>query len=120
MRAHLLRWQREGYPDFHQNRTNLLLHIVSVPLFISATLSVAFNLATMQWIAAAGSFVTMIVAFALQAIGHKREKNPAIPFEGVGDVVTRIFAEQFVTFPRFFFSGAFFTALRGNAPSHTD
>ena len=113
MRAHLLRWQRDGYPDFHQDRTNLLLHIFSVPLFISATLSVIFNLVTMQWIAAGASFATMIFAFALQAIGHKREKNPAIPFEGAGDVVSRIFAEQFITFPRFFFSGGFFAALRG-------
>ena len=29
----LLKWQWQGYARYHQNRANLLLHIVAVPLF---------------------------------------------------------------------------------------
>jgi hypothetical protein len=52
---------------------------------------------------------------ALQGIGHKREAAPPIAFEGPIDVVTRIFVEQFVTFPRFVLTGGWWRALRATA-----
>jgi|CXWL01.1.fsa_nt_gi hypothetical protein len=112
VRSRLLQWQLEGYPQFHQARLNLLLHIVAVPTFISALLSLAYNLAQLQWLAAGVSFLLMGAAFAVQGFGHGRETKPSIPFDGPADAVTRIFAEQLITFPRFVLSGAWLAALR--------
>jgi uncharacterized membrane protein YGL010W len=60
VRQHLLEWQWSDYSAKHQDRTNLRLHIVAVPLFEIAV-------------------VTLIVS--------------------------RFFAEQWITFPRFVLSG---------------
>jgi hypothetical protein len=112
VRPDLLQWQREGYPEFHRDPVNLWLHIVAVPAFVAALVSLVVALCRMQWIAAAGAFVGMVVAFAVQGVGHKREQTPSIPFDGPADALTRIFAEQLVTFPRFLFSGGWLAALR--------
>ena len=112
MRPSLLRWQLEGYPEFHRTRMNLWLHIVFVPAFIGSTLSLLVGLATLSPVRAVTALVGMAIAFAVQGFGHKREPTPAIPFAGAGDAVTRIFAEQFVTFPRFVLSGGWARALR--------
>jgi hypothetical protein len=112
VRPDLLRWQLDGYPEFHRNKTNLWLHIFAVPAFVAAFVSLVVDLCTMRWVGAGASLVGMIIAFGLQGIGHKREATPSIPFDGPGDAVTRIFAEQLVTFPRFLLSGAFTAALR--------
>jgi hypothetical protein len=53
-------------------------------------------------------------AFAAQAVGHGREQNPAIPFEGVSDALGRIFLEQFFTFPRFVVTGGWWRAWQGS------
>src|SRR5512140_544423 len=112
MRERLLGWQWDGYPEFHRTKVNLWIHIFAVPAFIGSTVSLVAALATMRWVHAASAVVSMVVAFVLQGIGHKREAAPPIPFEGTGDVVTRIFAEQFVTFPRFVLSGGWWRAVR--------
>lgn len=36
--SELLRWQWEGYARYHRSRTNLILHLVLVPLFILSNL----------------------------------------------------------------------------------
>ena len=117
MRPDLLRWQRDGYPEFHRGRANLLIHIVAVPAFIAAFVALVANIAMARWVYAAVSLGVMLVAFAVQGVGHKRETTPSIPFDGPGDALTRIFAEQFVTFPRFLFSGGWDAALRASAHS---
>jgi len=35
----LLQWQWEGYAKYHQSRTNLLINIVAVPLFLIGTIA---------------------------------------------------------------------------------
>lgn len=112
MRDKLLAWQFDGYPEFHRAKLNLYIHILAVPAFIGGTLSLVIALATMQWVYAGEALGSMAVAFLVQGIGHKREAAPPIPFAGPGDAISRIFAEQFVTFPRFVFSGGFFRALK--------
>jgi hypothetical protein len=114
MRQQLVRWQWDGYPQFHGSKLNLWLHIFAVPAFILSFFNVLWSLAHLAFISAAISFVGMIIAFAVQAIGHKQEKTAAIPFDGPGDAVSRIFVEQLVTFPRFFFSGGWWRAMRGD------
>jgi hypothetical protein len=108
----LLAWQWEGYPGFHQDRRNLLVHAVAVPLFLVGNVSVAVGLALLApWVAAAGA-VLSLAAFAAQGLGHRREPVPPVPFRGVGDAALRIVLEQWVTFPRFVASGLWLRNLR--------
>jgi len=110
MRDRLLRWQWEGYPTYHTTRLNLWLHIVAVPAFLANLACLLLALVTMHWLSALESLLGMVLAFAVQGFGHKRE--PAIPFNGPLDATTRIFVEQLVTFPRFVFSGKWLAALK--------
>jgi hypothetical protein len=108
----LIRWQWEGYAQYHQSRANLLLHIVVVPLFIAG--NVALLAAPFQrswWLAAAG-VIAMVVSVALQGRGHGTEFNPPVPFSSPLNAVARIFLEQWVNFPRFVLSGRWLQALR--------
>ncbi len=112
-----MRWQWEGYPQFHRNTLNLWIHIFSVPVFVGSVFNLVWSLAHLAFVSAAISLVGMALAFGAQAFGHKREKNPAIPFDGAGDLVSRIFVEQLVTFWRFFFTGGWWRAMRGDKGS---
>jgi uncharacterized membrane protein YGL010W len=112
VRAGLLRWQMEGYPTFHRSRTNLLIHIVAVPAFQAAVVGLFWSLVNAAWLQAGVALALAVVAFGLQGFGHKREAEPPARFDGPGDAVSRILAEQFITFPRFVLSGGWFHALR--------
>jgi hypothetical protein len=112
VRRDLLRWQWEGYPEFHKDRANLLAQVVAVPGFGLAAIAFALSLATLRFGPALAAFLLMITNFGVQGAGHKREACPPIPFDGPLDAVTRILAEQFVTFPRFVLSGRLREALR--------
>ena len=118
MRPDLLKWQRDGYPRFHRHRGNLLLHLLAVPAFVIATLCFVAALVTVHLFVAALALVGMAMAFAIQGAGHAREENPSIPFEGPSDTVSRIFVEQFVTFPWFVVSGEWAKAYRQAARSN--
>jgi uncharacterized membrane protein YGL010W len=104
-------WQWQGYDRNHRDRANLLLHFVAVPAFIAATLSLLTALAHRWWLGVAVSLGLMIVSFAVQGIGHKREAEAPIPFDGPGDFIARVFVEQFITFPRFVLSGGWMRRL---------
>jgi hypothetical protein len=54
----------------------------------------------------------MIVSVALQGRGHRQEPMPPEPFTSMGNAISRIFLEQWVTFPRFVLSGAWMRAWR--------
>lgn len=108
----LLAWQWTGYPKFHSSRANLLLHIVAVPLFLSGNLVLLVSLASLSPVLFAVGAASTGIGLALQGRGHKLEALPPEPFTGVGNAVARIFLEQWVTFPRFVLSGAWFRALR--------
>jgi hypothetical protein len=60
---------------------------------------------------ALGGLAAMIVSVILQGRGHKIEVNPPEPFTGPKNAVSRIFLEQWVTFPRFVLSGGWRRAL---------
>jgi hypothetical protein len=111
----LLSWQLSIYPTAHRHRGNLLTHILTVPLFMSGT--VIFTLGWMwPWLFAIGPAV-MVGVMALQGRGHKQEAEPPAPFLGPLDVIARIFAEQWITFPRFVLSGGFSRAWRTSGSS---
>ncbi|MGZ3417383.1 MAG: Mpo1-like protein [Polyangiales bacterium] len=102
-------WQWQNYSTAHRSRRNLVLHALTNPLFtggiVAAVISGSVRIAIVGVLAA-------IVAMALQGRGHAGEEEPPAPFRSPVDVIVRIFVEQFVTFPRFVLSGAFFRAFR--------
>jgi hypothetical protein len=115
----LLPWQWKLYPGNHAERRNLLLHGVTVPMFqLGTVLLVASPLVGLA--CAVPGLIGMVAAVAIQGRGHRLETTPPVPFRGPGDVVARIFVEQWVTFPRFVLSGGFtraWRATRGPRPT---
>lgn len=114
-RSHgFLAWQLASYDASHHDRKNLRLHIVTVPVFMAGTMAAIIAPFTSLWLAPVGLFA-MFAAIATQGKGHKNEKNAPAPFQGPRDVFARIFAEQWITFPRFVLSGGFAKAWRAAA-----
>ncbi len=113
VRPRVLEWQWSDYPAKHRNRANLLLHIVAVPLFQIGTLILVSAVLTMSGAAATVALVCMVVALVLQGRGHRLERETPTPFDGPADFVSRFVAEQWVTFPRFVLSGAWYRNLTG-------
>ena len=108
----LLRWQWEGYPTYHQSRANLLIHIVAVPLFLLGTIALVAAVVQVSLVLLAVAIGCVVVAVALQGRGHRLEPVPPEPFSGPLNFVSRLFFEQWVTFPRFVISGGWGAALR--------
>ena len=105
MRPGLLAWQWRDYAVKHRDRTNLLVHIVVVPLFQIGTLVLLYGLVARRPLVAVVAAVAMLVSIVAQGRGHRRERELPTPFAGPGDGVTRLLVEQWVTFPRFVLSG---------------
>jgi hypothetical protein len=103
------------YAHFHKNRTNLLIHIVTTPLFILGVVYTIVAGFQGRWLAAGLSLLLPFVAIAAQGAGHKKEPNPPLPFEGSGDFMKRILTEQFIRFPKFVLSGQWLRALRSRS-----
>ena len=108
----LLRWQWAGYPKYHQSRPNLLIHIVAVPLFLFGTVALGGAIVRLSLSLLAVGVGCIVVAVALQGRGHRSEPVPPEPFSGPLNFVSRLFFEQWVTFPRFVLSGGWLAALR--------
>lgn len=107
----IMAWQWDTYDRNHRDKVNLCMHLIAVPAFIAGTLACVMHLLRSEWYGAAVSFAAMIFAFAVQGIGHRREAEAPIPFDGPGDFLGRIFIEQFITFPRFVLSGGWLRNL---------
>jgi hypothetical protein len=110
--SELLRWQWQGYPRYHRSRINLLVHIVLVPLFLMSNVALFVALVERSWFVAIVAAVLMVFSLALQGRGHRREPLSPEPFTSPSNAVSRIFLEQWVTFPRFVLSGGWLRALR--------
>jgi hypothetical protein len=102
----LLAWQWSLYPGGHTTRVNLLIHILTVPIFEIGTLVALSSIATGLKFTATG-LLMMVGAMALQGRGHATEPQPPFPFLGPRDVLARIMAEQWIAFPRFVIGGGF-------------
>ncbi|WAS92001.1 Mpo1-like protein [Nannocystis punicea] len=112
MRPDLLAWQFEHYSLNHADRTNLALHAVSAPLFVLGLPLSILALATGRFALAGAGLALAVLAIAVQGRGHRREQHAPAPFRSRGDLLARLVAEQFVTFPRFVLSGGFARAWR--------
>lgn len=110
--SELLQWQWEGYPRYHQSRTNLLLHIVVVPLFLLGNVGLIVALFQASWLLALAALGAVVISVAAQGRGHAIETVPSVPFTSKLNAVQRIVLEQWVTFPRFVISGGWAHALR--------
>jgi len=110
--SHVLHSQWNGYSRYHCSRANLALHIAVVPIFLLANIGLLVALLRGAWPATAACVIAMVLSVALQGKGHGKEHVPPEPFTGVSNAITRIFLEQWVTFPRFVVSGAWAKAWR--------
>jgi hypothetical protein len=110
--SELLRWQWAGYAKYHQSRANLLIHIIAVPLFLIGTIALVVALSQLSLMLLAVGVGCIVVAVALQGRGHRLEVVPPEPFSGPLNFVSRLFLEQWVTFPRFVISGGWGASLR--------
>ncbi len=88
----------------HRDRTNLLLHIVGVPLLQIATIALIVGVAVGSGGLVGIALAAMVAAIVIQGRGHRREREAPTPFAGP-NFVSRFVAEQWITFPRFVFSG---------------
>jgi hypothetical protein len=108
----LMAWQWSDYTLKHQHRTNLLIHIVAVPVFMAGTVLLLLGLLDLDF----GTLGLGLAAWALAVIfegrGHKLEQETPAPFTGSGNFVARFFLEQWITFPRFVLSGGWAANLR--------
>jgi hypothetical protein len=116
----LLRWQWQGYPRYHQSRTNLLLHIVTVPLFMAATLALGAALVLLSWKLLLAAVGGIVLTLAVEGRGHKLEPVPPEPFTGPANFVGRFFFEHWITFPRFVLSGGWWRNLTRTPGDRTE
>ncbi len=108
----LLAWQRALYPGNHTTRRNLVLHVLTVPLFLAGTVDLVGAVARLSPLQALFGVGAMALAVVAQGRGHRAEPVVPVPFRGPADAVARLFVEQWVTFPRFVLSGGFARAWR--------
>ncbi len=108
----LLQWQWNGYAEFHRSRRNLLIHIVVVPLFWIANIQLIVQLVHHAYVPAIFSGLAMAFSLAMQGRGHKLESTPSIPFSSPLNAVMRLLLEQWINFPRFVLSGAWWRAWK--------
>lgn len=101
----LLAWQYRGYAERHVDKLNLWVHLYTVAAFIASAAAAFAHLLSLQWFGVLVSLGVMAAALGLQALVGRREALSAPPFDGPVDALRRVFAEQFVTFPRFVLSG---------------
>lgn len=114
----LLAWQFRDYAERHQDKLNLWLHLYAVPVFVAGALATVVNLVALSAVGIIASLTFVIVAFLAQGLGHRREPVSPVPFDGPGDFVKRVFAEQFITFPRFVLSGGWMRNVTRRAGHH--
>lgn len=112
----LLAWQWALYPEGHRDRRNLLVHVLTVPVFMAGTTTLVVSPYLGAASAVAG-LLAMIGAMALQGLTHRREARGPEPFQGPIDVVSRILAEQWITFPRYVLTGGLARAWRAASPA---
>ncbi len=70
------------------------------------------GLARGEWVATVVAAVITGASLFAQGRGHRIDSTPAEPFTGPLNAIARIFAEQWLTFPRFVLTGRWMEALR--------
>jgi len=111
----LLSWAWRETPPVHKNGTNLLIHIVAVPLFVLGHVLLLVGILVSPWLLRA-AILCVVISLAAQSFGHSLEKNRVPPFTGAKDFLRRLYAEQFCNFWRFLFSGRWYASFQASRP----
>ncbi|MGB1586913.1 MAG: terminase [Thermoplasmatota archaeon] len=133
----LHRRQYADYGEYHQTRRGLWLHLLGVPLVQFGLLFAVIGMPFMSWWievlrqwngddslgwsilwpvgVGLGGLLLAALGMALQGTAHKGEPHPPVPFSSRRNAIGRILVEQFVTFPRFVFSGGWLRAWRASS-----
>jgi hypothetical protein len=107
----LLAWAWRETAPVHTHRSNLLIHLFAVPLFVVGHLFLVAAIVFSWWAAVVG-LLCIVVSLALQGFGHSLERQQVPPFTGPRDFTRRLYAEQFCNFWRFLFLGQWYAHLR--------
>ena len=99
--------QWRNYSPGHRDRTNLLLHAVTVPVFCAGNIALVAGTLALSPKAAAIGIAAMLVALIGQGRGHRNEAVPPQRFRSPIDFVVRFLSEQWITFPRYVATGGF-------------
>jgi len=94
------------------NATNLLIHIIAVPLFVLGHILLIASLVNPWWLA--GATTSIGLSLAAQKYGHSLEHNQVHAFTGAADFMRRLYAEQFCNFWRFLFSGQWYASFKAS------
>ena len=108
--SELVSWAWRETPPVHRNATNLLIHLIAVPLFVLGhVLLVACFIR--PWLLM-GAIASIALSLAAQKYGHSLEHRRVHAFAGAGDFIRRLYAEQFCNFWRFLFSGQWYASFK--------
>jgi hypothetical protein len=108
--AEVVNAQWNDYSERHRNKTNLIIHVVTVPLVWLAAIEVAGALLLML-IGVGGlkifvwALIMVAIALFAQNYGNQMEAVKPPPLTNAKDFAINAAAEQFVTFPRFVLTG---------------
>ena len=108
----LAAWQWELYPQGHTTRRNLLLHILTVPIFGLGAAGAIVSAVERSAIGGAIAAACLLGPLVAQGRGHKSEPVRPVPFSSPWNFVSRFVVEQLFTFPRYVLSGGFARAWR--------
>lgn len=108
----IIQWQWDGYKQYHNTPINLWIHILAAPLFIIGTILLITAIIGLSFFMIIASSLIMAVSILAQGFGHSKETHPVEPFIDGKNAVTRIFIEQFYTFPKYVISGKWYRALK--------
>ncbi|OEC32682.1 Protein of unknown function [Pseudomonas cuatrocienegasensis] len=102
--------QLRDYARSHSHPTNLLIHLLTVPLFIVASAVLLNGLLQLSFVALVTGIIGLVAAVILQRAGHRFETDTP---ETMPDI-KQLLREQFVTFPQFVLNGGWLRAWRAS------
>src|SRR5262249_61497512 len=100
VRPRLLQWQWSDYSAKHRDPTDLLLHIVAVPLFEIGTIVLLAGAAVGSGRAAVLGLTGMVAAVVVEGRGRRRGRRTPTPFPVASPSLDRFFLRQWLTVPR--------------------
>ncbi len=98
---------REDYRAKHRNAVNQSIHLFAVPVFVLGHIVLFLALLNLDYRLALLGLGLAAFSMIVQGRGHKLENSPPDAFDGPGDFVRRIYAEQFYRYWRFLLNGDF-------------
>ena len=107
----LVSWAWRETPPVHKSGTNLLIHLIAVPMFVAGHVLLIVGVLLWWWLVAI-ALASIVGSLILQGVGHSLERQQVPPFTGPRDFLRRLYAEQFCNFWRFLGSGQWHAHFR--------